>query len=97
MAEAMYNNAVPHRLHKTTIAATSAYLSLSFSFSLSLSFSLTLHVSSFFNSSNDSSWSYSESIFFPGRRNVGCPLLQVCVHLDRLNAENTFHSSLYSV
>ncbi len=32
----------------------------------------------------------------PGRRNVGCPL-QVCVHLDGLNAENTFHSSLYSV
>ncbi len=32
----------------------------------------------------------------PGR-NVGCPLLQVCVHLDGLNAENTFHSSLYSV
>ncbi len=32
----------------------------------------------------------------PGRRNVGCPLLQVCVHLDGLNAENTFHS-LYSV
>ncbi len=29
----------------------------------------------------------------PGRRNVGCPLLQVCVHLDGLNAEN----SLYSV
>ncbi len=28
----------------------------------------------------------------PGRRNVGCPLL----HLDGLNAENTFHSSLYS-
>ncbi len=26
---------------------------------------------------------------------VGCPLLQV--HLDGLNAENTFHSSLYSV
>ncbi len=25
--------------------------------------------------------------------NVGCPLL----HLDGLNAENTFHSSLYSV
>ncbi len=95
MAEAMYNNAVPHHLHKTTIAATSAYLSLSFSFSLSLS--LTLHVSSFFNSSNDSSWAYNESIFFPGRRNVGCPLLQVCVHLDGLNTENTFHSSLYSV
>ncbi len=33
----------------------------------------------------------------PGRRNVGCPLLQVCVQLDGLNAENTFHSSLYSV
>ncbi len=33
----------------------------------------------------------------PGRRSVGCPLLQVCVHLDGLNAENTFHSSLYSV
>ncbi len=29
----------------------------------------------------------------PGCRNVGCPLL----HLDGLNAENTFHSSLYSV
>ncbi len=29
----------------------------------------------------------------PGRRNVGCPLL----HLDGLNAENTFHSLLYSV
>ncbi len=29
----------------------------------------------------------------PGRRNVGCPLL----HLDGSNAENTFHSSLYSV
>ncbi len=29
----------------------------------------------------------------PGRYNVGCPLL----HLDGLNAENTFHSSLYSV
>ncbi len=28
----------------------------------------------------------------PGRRNVSCPLLQVCVHLDGLNAENTFHS-----
>ncbi len=33
----------------------------------------------------------------PGRRNVGCPLLQVCVYLDGLNSENTFHSSLYSV
>ncbi len=33
----------------------------------------------------------------PGRRSVSCPLLQVCVHLDGLNAENTFHSSLYSV
>ncbi len=33
----------------------------------------------------------------PRRRNVGCPLLQVCVHLDGLNAENTFPSSLYSV
>ncbi len=33
----------------------------------------------------------------PGRRNVGCPLLQVCVHLDGLNAENTFHCCLYSV
>ncbi len=29
----------------------------------------------------------------PGPRNVGCPLL----HLDGLIAENTFHSSLYSV
>ncbi len=28
-----------------------------------------------------------------GHRNVGCPLL----HLDGLNAENTFHCSLYSV
>ncbi len=25
----------------------------------------------------------------PGRRRVGCPLLQVCVHLDGLNAEHT--------
>ncbi len=33
----------------------------------------------------------------PGHRSVSCPLLQVCVHLDGLNAENTFHSSLYSV
>ncbi len=33
----------------------------------------------------------------PGRRTVGCPLLQVCVHLDGLNAENTFHCWLYSV
>ncbi len=30
----------------------------------------------------------------PRRHNVGCPLLRVCVHLDGLNAENTFHSSL---
>ncbi len=29
----------------------------------------------------------------PRRRTVGCPLL----HLDGLDAENTFHSSLYSV
>ncbi len=29
----------------------------------------------------------------PGRCNVGCSLL----HLDGLNAENIFHSSLYSV
>ncbi len=29
----------------------------------------------------------------PGRCNVSCPLL----HLDGLNAENKFHSSLYSV
>ncbi len=29
----------------------------------------------------------------PGHCTVGCPLL----HLDGLNAENTFHSSLYSV
>ncbi len=29
---------------------------------------------------------------FPGRRSVGCPLLQVCVHLDGLNAE---HIDLY--
>ncbi len=28
----------------------------------------------------------------PGHHNVGCPLLQVCVHLDGLNVENTFHS-----
>ncbi len=33
----------------------------------------------------------------PGLRSVGCPLLQVCVHLDGLNAENTFHCWLYSV
>ncbi len=33
----------------------------------------------------------------PGRRSVGCLLLQVCVLLDGLNADNTFHSSLYSV
>ncbi len=37
----------------------------------------------------------------PGRRSVGCPLLQVCVrvcvHLDGLNAENKFHCWLYSV
>ncbi len=33
----------------------------------------------------------------PGCRSVGCPLLQVCVHLDGLNAENTFHCWLYSV
>ncbi len=26
-----------------------------------------------------------------------CPLLQVCVYLDRSNAENTFHCWLYSV
>ncbi len=26
-----------------------------------------------------------------------CPLLQVCVHLDGLNAENTFHCWLYSI
>ncbi len=32
-----------------------------------------------------------------GRRNVGCLLLQVCVHLDGLNVENTFHCWLYSV
>ncbi len=30
----------------------------------------------------------------PGRRNVGCPLLRLFVHLDGLNAENTFHSPL---
>ncbi len=29
----------------------------------------------------------------PGGRIVGCPLL----HFDGLNAENTFHSSLYSL
>ncbi len=36
----------------------------------------------------------------PGHHNVGFPLLQVCVCTyawDGLNAENTFHSSLYSV
>ncbi len=33
----------------------------------------------------------------PGRCNVGCPLLQVWVHLNGLNAENTFHCWLYSV
>ncbi len=33
----------------------------------------------------------------PRRSSVGCPLLQVCVHLDGLNAENTFHCWLYSV
>ncbi len=33
----------------------------------------------------------------PRRRSVGYPLLQVCVHLDGLNAENTFHCWLYSV
>ncbi len=33
----------------------------------------------------------------PGRRSVGCPLLRVCVHLDGLNAENTFHCWLYIV
>ncbi len=32
-------------------------------------------------------------LLLPGRRTVGCPLL----HLDGLNAENTFHCSLYSV
>ncbi len=34
---------------------------------------------------------------FPGRHSAGCPLLQVCVYLDGLNAENTFHCWLYSV
>ncbi len=33
----------------------------------------------------------------PRRRRVGCPLLLVCVHLDGLNAEHTFHCWLYSV
>ncbi len=33
----------------------------------------------------------------PGRCSIGCPLLQVCVHLDGFNAENTFHCWLYSV
>ncbi len=34
----------------------------------------------------------------PGCRNVGCPLLQVCLHLDGLNVENTFtpHYTLYN-
>ncbi len=31
----------------------------------------------------------------PGRHSAGCPLLQVCVHLDGLNAENTFHCFIY--
>ncbi len=30
-------------------------------------------------------------------RSVGCPLLQVCEHLDGLNAEHKFHCWLYSV
>ncbi len=33
----------------------------------------------------------------PERRSVGCPLLQICVHLDGLIAEDTFHCWLYSV
>ncbi len=33
----------------------------------------------------------------PGRRSVGCPLLQVFVHLDGLKAEHKFHCWLYSV
>ncbi len=33
----------------------------------------------------------------PGHRSFGCPLLQVWVHLDGLNLENTFHCWLYSV
>ncbi len=33
----------------------------------------------------------------PEHRSVGCPLLQVCVHLDGLDVENTFHCWLYSV
>ncbi len=39
----------------------------------------------------------TEPQLLPERRSVGCPLLQVCVHLDGLNAENTFHCWLYSV
>ncbi len=33
----------------------------------------------------------------PRPRSVGCPQLQVCVHLDGLNAEHKFHYWLYSV
>ncbi len=33
----------------------------------------------------------------PGRRNVGCPLLQVCTWLKWLNAENTFHWLYYTL
>ncbi len=32
-----------------------------------------------------------------GRCSVGCQLFQVCMHLDGLNAEKTFHCWLYSV
>ncbi len=33
----------------------------------------------------------------PGCRTFGCPLLQVCVHLDGLKAENTFHCWLLCI
>ncbi len=33
----------------------------------------------------------------PGRCSIDCPLLQVCVHLDGLNAEHKFHCWLYSI
>ncbi len=33
----------------------------------------------------------------PRCRSVGCPLLQVWVHVDGLNTENTFHCWFYSV
>ncbi len=33
----------------------------------------------------------------PGRCSIDCPLLQVCVHLDGLNAEHKFHCWLNSI